>query len=347
MTKFYYFVALLCCCLLFPFLTYAQPDPDSLGRAGLHAHDRGNYSEAVQLYKKALEFTSDTPLFFYEISFSYLAMKEYDSVILYTDKVLSSPNTNHLQAYIAKGSALQALKNTEASNAVLLKAIKEFGYQHTLCFNLAVNYFQSRRIQDCVELLEKSISVSPGHPGSHMLYGYAMQELDKQPEALLAFHYFLFLEPHSKRSSQIVEAIQSMYLKNVQIKDTNKINIFINPDNPSDFKSVATMMPLLIASMYTPSAIPTTTFEKFNTTSTLFFSCIATDSKKKKKRDKKTSVIWNLYIPSFASVKEAGLFPDLIRYITSGTMDESAEWLRNNPDMPARLSETIKVKPEK
>lgn len=163
---------------------------------------------------------------------------------------------------------------------------------------------------------------------------------------MLSFYYFLFLEPHSKRSKDIVHSIQSMYNKNVRIKDEKNIEIFIAPDNPSDFNITVTMMPLFIAGLYSPSAEPTTVYEKFNETSKALFSSIAADIKKKKKKRKnrKDSIIWSLYVPAFRAVEEAGLLPAFTRYITSGTMDESAEWLQNNPEIPGRISETLKAR---
>lgn len=82
---------------------------EELINEGVELHDAGEYEEAIDRYLEALEIDSTSVLANYELSLSYLALKDF-SALEYSSWVIDSSNEQLCcGAYAVKSEALAGL----------------------------------------------------------------------------------------------------------------------------------------------------------------------------------------------------------------------------------------------
>jgi len=100
MKKYFLIFGLL---LLSTFL-YSQISVDSLVEVGIQYHDNGEFIQAIETYKTALDIEPNSPLVNYEIALTYMYAGDYQNAIKHSDKVIKRNDKYLLQAYLVKGS---------------------------------------------------------------------------------------------------------------------------------------------------------------------------------------------------------------------------------------------------
>ncbi len=103
--------------LLFTLTVYGQngdPRVDELISEGVELHDEGEYEGAIDRYLEALEIDSTSVRANYELSLSYLALKDYENTLLYSSWVIDSSNEQLCSgAYAVKSEALAGLDRVD------------------------------------------------------------------------------------------------------------------------------------------------------------------------------------------------------------------------------------------
>ena len=129
-------------------LSIAQSGVEDIVKKGIQYHDKGDYDMAIETYKKALKINPKSTLVNYEIALSYFAKGGYKQTIKYSDAVLNQNKDHLLQAYMVKGSALDMLGKTKESIKLFEKAIKKTEGHYLLYYNLALNFYKIRDLDN-------------------------------------------------------------------------------------------------------------------------------------------------------------------------------------------------------
>src|SRR5690554_4710826 len=116
----------------------AQSSVEDFVTEGIQYHDKGDYDKAIETYKKALEINPESTLTNYEIALSYFKKGDFKKAIEHSDVVLNQNKDHMIQAYMAKGSALDMLGKTKESIKLFKKAIKKTGGHYLLYYNLGL-----------------------------------------------------------------------------------------------------------------------------------------------------------------------------------------------------------------
>ncbi|WP_280744361.1 MULTISPECIES: tetratricopeptide repeat protein [unclassified Parabacteroides] len=198
---------LLCMLLVVAPGIYGQEKADSLILQGIRFHDAHKYRKAIEAYKQALEIEPDSPTALYELSLSLLETKDYPSVIQYSDRLIALNNEHSPLAYNLKGSSLNYLKRTEEAIEVYIEGINKYDNIALLHFNLAIAYFTQKDFEKARDTFVEAIFLDPQYAGSHLNLARTMVNLDRWPEALLCFYYFLLLENDTQRGIIAYESI--------------------------------------------------------------------------------------------------------------------------------------------
>ena len=119
---------------------FAQENLEDFVKEGIVHHDNGDYEKALSSYNKALEIDPKSELVHYEMALTYMYTKDFEKAIKHSDKVIKQDGKYVMHALITKGSCLDNLGKTKQSIKLFEKAIKKYGNEYLLCFNLAVNY---------------------------------------------------------------------------------------------------------------------------------------------------------------------------------------------------------------
>ena len=315
--------------LLFSFcIPIAQNTVADFVEEGIQLHDNGNYDGAIDVYNNALLVEPKSTLVNYEISLSYFMKGDYNKAIEYSNKVIES-NSNHLlQAYLTKGSCLDNLGKTKQSIKLFKKGIKKFGYNYLLNYNLALNYYKLKNYKEAEWNVTKAIELNSEHVSSHLLLGYILNETNKKVQSLLSLHYFLFLEPDSKRAEEAFTLLLNNFGGNVT-KDKDKpntINISLLLNDDSQFGAAELMISLLEASKSLEENVGKTDEEMFIENTKSFFTILG-ELRKRKDKD----IYWDFYTPFFYKIAKSDFIETYCYYISQVGNEKSRMWLDSHP----------------
>jgi lipopolysaccharide biosynthesis regulator YciM len=313
--------------LLFSTHLLAQSTIEKFVKQGIEYHDNGEYDLAIETYKKALDIDQNSPLVHYEIALSFFKKGDYEETIKHSDIVLNQNADYLIQAYMAKGSALDMLGKTKKSIKLFEKAIKKSGGHYLLYYNLALNYYKLNELNKAEENVLSAIELNSNHPSSHLILANIHNSQGNSVQSLLATHYFLFLEPNTSRSIQTYQMLQENFGGNVT-RDENKpntVNIMLSINDDSQFGAAELMVSLLEASKSTEENKGKTEDELFIENTDSFFTILGELNKKKD-----NDIWWSFYIPFFYDIADSEHIETYCKYISQSGNKNSMEWLYEN-----------------
>jgi tetratricopeptide (TPR) repeat protein len=309
-------------------ILHAQTNVDSLIKLGISYHDAGAYSKAIDLYIQALKLDPENTNANYEIAYSYMLAKDYENSIKYSDIVIKLDRNNAINAYITKGSSLDYLGRTDESIKLFEKALKKFGDNYLLYYNLGFDFYKTGNKEQAEKSFVNAIKSKSSHPSSHLILAQLMADEDQSVKSILGLYYFLFLEPNTARSKTALTLLSKQFGGNVQ-KDKdkpNQINIVLNPNQiDGEFGAATMMLTMLKASNSTEENKGKTEEQLFIENTTSFFKTLGELKDKKKK-----GLWWDFYIPFFNDLANSDHMEAFCSYITQSEKESSRDWLKNN-----------------
>lgn len=306
---------------------YSQDKAEEFVKEGITLHDNGEYDKAIKEYEKALKIEPNSPLVNYEIALTYFSKNEYLKSVQYSDRVIEINDDLLIEAYLTKGSALDMLGETEESIKVFETATKKTEGHYLLFYNLALNYYKKNKLTEAEFNADNALRMNANHASSHLMLANIHQKLGNRVQTLLSAHYFLFLEPDTKRSIEVLNIIHENMKKGVS-KDEEKentINILFDPNKSKRFSSAELMLSLMEASNSTKENIAKDKEELFEENTKTFFSVLGNIDKLEH------DDIWDtFYIPFYLDLSKSSHIETYCRYITQAESDISKNWLENN-----------------
>lgn len=334
-TLFFLFIAL-------PLLALSQKsNVDSLIGLGVKLYDQQNFDQSIKQFQKALAIEPKNELANYEIALSFMAVQAYDEAIKHSEIVIDLNDKNVLGAYLIKGSSLDELGRTEESIKLFEKGIKKFGYNHLICYNLGMDYYRTGELAKAQEIVEHGIETKKSHASSHMLLGYVLADQGMKVRSILALHYFLLLEPSTKRSEKAYALLMKQMGGNVKREEgvENKINIYINPNADPEFSSAELMLSLLSVNGTLEENKDKTPEELFIENTKSMFTMLGELKKKKNK-----GLYWEFYIPLFDELAHSNVIDAYCYYISQQSNEVAGKWMEENQAHFQELVEWFKKK---
>ena len=313
--------------LLASLFIFSQNNTESFIKEGIQYHDSGKFDKAIESYKKALKLDPKSTLIHYEIALSYVSKGDYKQAVKYSDFVLKQKDKYMLQAYLTKGSALDMMGKTKKSIKLFEKALKKEEKHYLLHYNLGVNYYKIGKLDKAEENMIEAIGLNPNHASSHLILANIHHQKGNSVQTLLASHYFLFLEPDSKRTPDVTQFLQKYFGGNVS-KDPSKpnnINISLSSNFDEQFGAVELMVSLLEASKTLEENKGKTDDEMFVENTESFFTILGELKEKKNK-----SIWWDFYTPFFYDLSKTKHLETYCKYITQQANEKSQVWLSEN-----------------
>lgn len=302
---------------------------EELVKEGITYHDNGEFEKAIQSYKKALKIDAKSTLVHYELALSYFQSKDYKNAIKHSDIVLKQKSKHMIPAYMTKGSALDLMGKTKESIKLFEKAIKKHGGHYLLYYNLALNYVRENELNKAEKNLIEGIKDNPSHPSSHLLLASIHDRWGNKTQTLLSTHYFLLLEPSSKRSASAYEMLLSNFSGNVSKdeKNANTINIQISENQDKEFSAAELTISMLEATKSLEENKGKTEEEMFIENTTSFFKILGELKKKKNK-----GIWWDFYIPFFYDLANSDHLPIYCQYISIIANENPQKWFEENEE---------------
>lgn len=305
--------------LLFSTFIYSQTSTDKLIRQGVSLHDKGQYKEAIDCYKKVLQANPSSMSAIYEMSLSYLYLKQYDEALRYSTRVI---NANYqpllMDAYIVKSTALAETNKVDQSIQLLKEAVERCGDSYLLHFNLGLSYFNKRNNVNAIYHLRKAIEIDATHPSAFLLYAYALNDSGKWVQSFYAFHFFLFLEPNTERSK---DAFGEMYdiLMARRSADSSELTSEEGVNREAVYE--------ILQKLQTQSTDPKEQYKFFEEASKAIFLGLS-----HQQNDAQGGLLWYFFVPTYDEIIGSGYFDAYCRYVSASYFFESLEWWNNNKD---------------
>lgn len=315
--------------LLFTFLfsgLFAQQAViDDLISEGIKLHDKGDYTGAIDLYKKALVLDKKSAHANYEIASSYFAMKNYENAIKYSNNVITANSDYIDQAYILKGSAQDLSGKPKDAVKTYIQAIKKHANNHLLYYNLALTSFNLKEYKDADNALQKALKINPLHASSHLLLGYSMVRQENRVKGILALYNFLLLEPKTNRAEAALKMLEEQLKKGVKKNNEKSATITLREKKDDDeFYTAELMLGLLESSKINETNKNKTAAVLFAENTNTFFTILG-----EMKKDKK-GFWWDFYVDYFYILATNNHTEAFCNYITQSKDDGYTQWMQNN-----------------
>lgn len=297
----------------------AQSSSDKLIRQGVSLHDKGRYKDAINCYKQALEMNPSSMSAVYEMSLSYLQLRDYDNALKYSNKVISSNFQPLLvDAYVVKSTALAESGKVDQSIQLLNEALVRCGDEYLLYFNLGLSYFNKKENLLAISHLRKAIEIDATRASAFLLYAYALSDADRWVQSFYAFHFFLLLEPNTERSK---DAFDEMYtLLTTKLQNGDKSSAF---EDGVDRNILASALKRIPAT----GSDPVSQYKYFLESSKTIFFLLG-----QMQNDTQNGLLWNFFVPVYDELLGSGHFDTYCRYISVSYFPESLEWWNNNKE---------------
>ena len=316
----------------------------TLIQEGVVLHDSAEYKKAIEKFEQALKINPKSTLALYELSLSYLELKDYKNASKYSTQVINSNDKNlSVGAYAVKSEAMAEMNQIDNAIALLKEGLAKNGDSYLLRFNMALNYYKKGNIEKTLEHVNRAIELDKTYSGAFLLNAYAQRDKGLWVRSIYSFQMFLLLEPDSKRSKNTFEEmLQTMLVKPVSEKPVERS--FIQQQMMRNAPEITTQYE-------TP---PLSTEEGLNRN--FVYSAIksAMDSLKTENKDtdiylaftevnkailtvleKETGAVksgsfWTFHYPFFKSILNSNHYETFCRYISVSYFPESLEWWENN-----------------
>lgn len=332
---------------LFGLKAHSQnPTVDELLQEGVELHDAGEYEEAIDRYLEVLEIDSTSLLAIYEISLSYLALKDFENSMEYSTRVIDSGHEQlSLGAYAVKSEALAEMDRVDEAIALLQVGLDAYGDEYLLHFNLALNYYKKGDINKTLEHVKRAIDVDKTHSGAFLLYAYTLNDKGLWVQGILSFQMFLLLEPDSRRSKNAFEELlQTMQIrKRSEPLERSFIQQQLMRNQPDTALHANEIPPLSIEGGLNRNLVYhaiTTTLDSLTTSGEEIdeftqFKAVnkaILDVLEKESLKNEEGIFWTFYVPFFSRIAESDYYDTFCRYISVSYYPESLEWWQQNPD---------------
>lgn len=327
------------------FLIYGQAqNPQELIKEGVELHDEGEFEEAIDRYNEALEIDSTLVEAIYEMSLSYLALKDFENAATYSSLVIDSKDPNlSTGAYAVKSEVLAELGDVDKAIELLNDGLRIYGDDYQLHFNLALNYFKKGDIEKTLDHVKRAIDLDKTHSGAFLLNAYALSDTGKWVYSILSFQMFLLLEPDSRRSKNAFEEM----LQTMQIRKPDKpversfIQQQIMRNMPEADKPENEIPPLGVVNGLNRDLVYqtiTSTLDSLSQTQDKdneFIVFKTVNSKIMEVLDKESEspqegIFWTFYVPFFSRISDSSYYDTFCRYISVSYFPESLEWWEQN-----------------
>ncbi|MCD7976348.1 MAG: tetratricopeptide repeat protein [Tannerellaceae bacterium] len=152
--------------LIIPFFfSEAQNSIETYIEQGIELHDQGNYKEAIDIYKKALEEYPESMLLYYEVALSYLSLTNYEEAIRWSERALEAKDKvdNTSLVYSVMASAYDNWGKYEEAIRIFDRGIQEDPDNYLLYFNQGITYRKMGEEKEAMISFFQALTLFPLH----------------------------------------------------------------------------------------------------------------------------------------------------------------------------------------
>lgn len=206
----------------------STPEQDSLIAIGITWHDRKDYNEAIEFYKKALQKNPANATALYELAYSQYEQGDLEDAL---ETALEGARYNSPilpRLYMVIANIYDDQEEPEKAVEIYHKAIAIRPDFYLLHYNLALTLTRMRQGKEAETSLHKALQLNPFHPSSHLLLAQLWMGRNVRIPALMAYTHFLLLEGGTKRASEAATVVEKIISGAGNRSDKEKNVIYLN-----------------------------------------------------------------------------------------------------------------------
>ena len=232
-------------CLLLP--THAQEklqyiySEDSIN-LGISMHDEENYERAIQLYEMVSPGDTNYEWAVYEKCLSLTSNEQYDEAIAASNIGIDFKNNDEGKFYNLLGTCHDLKGDKEKAIDAYTMAIERFPMDYNLYFNRAVVYDNTKDYASALKDLCKAVEINPYHSSSHLALAHLALNEEQYAQALLAFGFYLMLEPNTQRSNDNLVKFNEAVSQKIEL-EANGLEF----ENEAAFKTINQLITSYVA----------------------------------------------------------------------------------------------------
>ena len=180
---------------------------------GLQAYNEGNYQQAVDLFRQALQESPESAALWSNLGQAYSRLKRHDQAIEAVEKAIAlKPGNTRLYRTLAdihanKGDAQAAMETFEKA-AGMATSPREAAQSY---YNMGASLINLGKNTEAVEAFEKAIEANPGHAEARYQLGIVLLGLNRIREATDALKEYIKISPtgpNAPTAAALVEELE-------------------------------------------------------------------------------------------------------------------------------------------
>lgn len=203
--------------IMFPLSFFAQKNIElepsiDLIQKGLENHDKKEYFEAIQKYKKVSVNDTNYHTAQFEMALSYLAQEEYILAQRVLKNLIKSeiPFDSKALVYKMLGQTYEGDNKFEEAIKIYDEGIKLYPMNHNLYFSKGITLEKFEKHQEALECYKKAVKTNMNHANSHLRLGVLAAREGHFAESYFSLMAFILLEPNTDRSQSAVAFLEEM-----------------------------------------------------------------------------------------------------------------------------------------
>ncbi|KXK57165.1 MAG: tetratricopeptide repeat protein [Chlorobi bacterium] len=206
----------------------STPEQDSLIAIGVHWHDRKDYDEAIEFYKKALQKNPANTIALYELAYSQYEKGEKEEALQTAMEGTRYRSQMLPQLYMVIANIHDDQGEPEKAVEIYQEALAASPDFFLLHYNLGLTFARMSRGKEAEASFQQALRLYPFHPSSHMALAQLWMARGLHAPALMAYTHFLILEGGTERAQQAAAVVEEIITGRINQKNNEKNKIYLS-----------------------------------------------------------------------------------------------------------------------
>lgn len=308
-------------------LTDAQ---DARLREAIALFDAGDLLAAKSIVVPLVAEAPDNATLLYEAALTLSNLGEYDESLGYAFRGLEIVSPIRPRLHHVVGINYSMLGDVKKAARALELGIAEDDEYYPLHLSLGVVEAQRGDYVAAARSYSNVLALVPTHVNGHLGFGQSRRALGQRLAPMLAYTYFLLLEPDTERSPVVRDMIWEVLSSSIEKTDSNDytLNVLMNEDaDPGDPTGVIEMIIAFgSAAMVLPEKADLTRVELLTGQYQAVLEVLS-----EKGDVNSADTVWQLYAPFFSALQKAGHGKALVYTLfQSSDYGLGAKWIAEN-----------------
>jgi tetratricopeptide (TPR) repeat protein len=186
--------------------------------------DEHKYDEAIELYKQAQEYDSETIIFSYEIAFTYYLKNDYRKAVETAEPLLEHKDVD-AEVYRLIGNSYDMMGEKEKAIDAYKKGLEKFPGAGTLYHELGVVEINNKNSVEGIKYFEKGISVNPEYGTNYYELAKLFCNSSEKIWGILYGEIYMHIGPTTPKGDDLSSLLYKTYYFALDVMDPKKKSV--------------------------------------------------------------------------------------------------------------------------